>query len=623
MKLYEGPSKAFIWEGLHGTIASKLALSYYKAFQEQPSKGEYQSWENSLRELAKVFDKLGLYDHGILLEYQMPLASKRLDCLIAGKNSRHEDNAVIIELKQWSDCSEIDGDGEVFTRFADGYKEVLHPSVQVGQYVSYLNDVNTAFTQEDPVTLSACAYLHNYHIKPHDALTDSKFDHILEKYPAYTIDREQDFEKFLTSRLSEGQGLPIADRIARSPAHVSKKLMDHVGNMIKGNKDYILLDEQKLVYDKIMSKVRHALQSGQKYCILVRGGPGTGKSVIALNLLADLSLKNIETHYATGSRAFTSTLRAKVGAAYARQFKYFNNYMWAQPNQVPVIICDEAHRIRKSSNNRFQPRTSREQIDELLSAGLVTVFFIDDRQVVRPGEIGSAAYIEQHAENMECRVARYILRTEFRCLGSDSFVKWIDNVLDIKKTANAIWDSHEESFDFRIMDTPQEVEDLLKEKVQEGYTARMVAGFCWDWTVPLDPDGNLHKDVVIGSYRRPWNANPRLSASVLKSKGIPSSDLWASDPHGFSQIGCIYSAQGFEFDYAGVIVGKDMVYDISSQQWIGHPENTKDRTVGRAGESFLQMIKNTYRVLFTRGMKGCYVYFLDEDTRKYVESRLK
>jgi hypothetical protein len=397
--------------------------------------------------------------------------------------------------------------------------------------------------------------------------------------------------------------------------------MDHVGKLIKGKSEYVLLDEQLVVYDAVLSCTKKGFHDKQKTVIIIKGGPGTGKSVIAINLMADLSLKGFNAHYVTGSRAFTTTLRKIIGTRGSAQFKYFNSYLQAEQNVVDVMIADEAHRIRKTSNSRFtrnENRSDLAQIEELLMASKVGVFFIDDNQIVRPDEIGSVKHIKMNAEEKGYKVFEYELEAQFRCNGSDAFVNWINNTLGIKKTANVIWDQHEE-FDFKIFSSPHELENAIREKVGEGFTGRMTAGFCWDWSMPNE-DGTLKDNVIIGDYKRPWNA--KHEARKL-APGIPKASLWAYDPNGIDQVGCVYTAQGFEFDYVGVIFGKDLIYDFDNQKWQGGKNESSDNVVKRSKEQFTDLVKNTYRVLLSRGMKGCYAYFMDKDTERFVCSRIE
>jgi len=621
MRLYAGTSQQFIQDTIQNQIAEKLKLAFFDYFRFNPSPAEINSWKNSLRAISQVFQYANLLDHGVILEYQLPLTSKRLDCIISGKNKEYEDNAVIVELKQWDKCEEANGENEVLTWVGGAKREVLHPSVQVGRYKMYLEDTHTAFNSENPIILNACTYLHNYNFYSEDILFSNKFKEMIENYPLFTADDVNKLKGYLINKLENGRGIEVLKKIEESKYRPSKKLMDHVGNMIKGKPEYILLDEQLVVYDKVLSCAKEGFHDKQKTVIIVKGGPGTGKSVIAINLMADLLLRGYNAHYATGSRAFTETLRKIIGQRGSAQFKYFNSYNDAKPNEIDFLICDEAHRIRKTSNDRFTPsykRTDFAQIQELLNSSKVLVFFIDDRQIVRPTEIGSVEYLKDYALKNNCKIYEYELEAQFRCNGSDAFVNWINNTLGIKKTANVIWDLNEE-FDFKIFESPEELENAIRIKNKDDFTARIVAGFCWSWSEP-NLDGTLKEDVVIGDYKRPWDA--RYDAKRL-AEGIPKASLWAYDPKGINQVGCVYTAQGFEFDYVGVIFGKDLFYNPKLGKWEGRVEYSKDSVVKRAKEQFLDFVKNTYRVLLSRGMKGCYVYFMDKETENFFRSRLE
>lgn len=624
MRLYAGTSNQFIHDTVQNQIAEKLRLGFFDYYRYYPSDGEVRSWRNSLKALSMTIQYSGLLDHGIILEYQLPMTSKRLDCLIAGRDYNNRDNAVIVELKQWDKCQESNADNEVMTLLNGAIRDVLHPSVQVGQYKMYLEDTQTVFYDgANPVKLNSCCYLHNYPYDPNDVIYADKFSEAIKLNPVFTADDVDKLKDYLVSNLKNGAGIDVLKRIENSKYRPSKKLMNHVGNVIKGRSEYILLDNQKIVYDRVFAEAREGFHNKQKSVLIIKGGPGTGKSVIAINLMADLLLQGYNAHYATGSRAFTETLRDVIGRRGSVQFKYFNSYMDAKPNEIDVLICDEAHRVRKTSNNRFTPaekKSNLPQVDELIRASKVAVFFIDDNQTVRPDEIGSARYITESALKNGCKVIEFDeLETQFRCNGSDGFVNWVNNTLGIKRTANAIWNQNEETFDFKIFDTPESLERAIKSKVNEGYSGRMTAGFCWDWSI-ANNDGTLPNDVIIGDYQRPWNAKPEAKRLAA---GIPKSNLWAYDPNGINQVGCIYTAQGFEFDYVGVIFGEDLVYDFDNQEWKGNKQKSSDSSVKKAKEKFVDLVKNTYRVLLSRGMKGCYVYFIDKDTERFFKSRIE
>jgi len=621
MQLYSGTTSSLIEDSTKNRIATKLSDSFFYHFRFNPSPSEVNSWRNSLRAVSQVFQTASLLNHGVILELQLPLTSKRLDCLVTGRNSDNDANAVIVELKQWDKCEDGAGKNEVTTWVGGSHRDVLHPSAQVGRYKMYLEDSHTAFSREGGVQLNACSYLHNYTHNLSDVIFSNKFQSLLESFPLFTGDDVDELIAFLSPKLEKGDDGEIVTLIEKSRYKASRKLLDHVNTVIKGKSEYVLIDEQLIVYDRVLATAEAGFKDKKKTVVIIKGGPGTGKSVIALNLLGGLSGKGMNTHYVTGSKAFTTTVREIVGNRAAQQIKYFNSYAQAAYNDIDVMICDEAHRIRETSNSRFTPRATRSngpQLVELLKASKTCVFFIDDDQVVRPGEIGSSNQIRDTANELGCKLYNYELEAQFRCAGSDAFINWVNNTLDIRRTANVLWNVDEE-FEFKIFDTPYSLEAAIKEKVQQKITARMSAGFCWKWSDPR-PDGTLIDDVVVGDFTRPWNA--KSSAGRL-AKGIPKESLWAYDPNGINQIGCIYTAQGFEFDYVGVIIGKDLVYNPEQAKWNADSTQSFDTVVRRSAEDFLKNVKNTYRVLLTRGMKGCYVHFMDKATENFFRSRLE
>lgn len=621
MELYSGPISQFVDDTLQNQIALKLSSAFFDYFGYNPSDSEIRSWRNSLRAMKDVFEMSGFKDHGVILEYQLPLSSKRLDCIICGRDKEGKDNAVIIELKQWEQCVAGYSD-KVITWVGGGNREILHPSVQVGQYKEYLEENHTAFYENNPVKLDACTYLHNYVLLAKDSILNAQFDDWLKRYQLFAGGDVNKLSQFLKLRLTLGKGLAVMERIQKSKYGPSKKLLQQISKVIKGNSRYILLDEQLVAFDKVMTLIKSGLYQKEKHVVIIKGGPGTGKSVIAINLMAELSKMGLNAQYATGSRAFTTTLRKTIGQGGFEQVKYFNSYLSADENLIDVLIADESHRIRANSNNRWTPRVKQStiaQIEELIRVAKVPVFFIDDRQNIKPDEIGSSSYIKENAERLGCKVHEYQLDIQFRCQGSDKFLQWINNTLGINKTAEAIWDSGNTDFDFKIVDLPKELYRRIKEKNDaEPNSARLAAGFCWKWS-QSNLDGTLVKDVVIDDFAMTWEGK---ETGRKLAPDIPKASDWPWDPRAVNQIGSIYTIQGFEFDYVGVIIGKDLMYNFETNRWEAHPENSADSVQKRGGEKYLDQVKNTYRVLLSRALKGCYVYFVDKDTEKYVKSRM-
>jgi uncharacterized protein len=620
-ELYWGTTSAFIEETTQNRVAATLREAFFEQLGFEVSPSELRSWRNSLKALANALTHGGFLDHGIFLEFQLPMSSRRIDALVTGQDHGGRPGAVLIELKQWDHAQLSEVPDCVGVMYGGRLRDQLHPSAQAGQYREYLADTHTAF-HDAAIRLGACAFLHDL---PHDdesELLDPRYAHLLGVFPLFAGDRLQDLVGYLDDRLGGGNGLGILHTVREGRYRPHRKLLDHTAKMIKREPSYVLLDEQQVVFKSILAAVDQAVALDQESVFIVRGGPGTGKSVLALNLVAELSAAGYATHHATGSSAFTQTVRKLVGTRAAKQFNYFNTYLNAGENELDVLICDEAHRIRQHSWNRWTKKKAdepdRPQIDELLSVARVAVFFIDDLQAVRNNEIGDSEWIEKLAAERGADVHDHRLEIQFRCGGSDGYIRWLENTLGIRRTANQLW-SGDPGFAFEVVDSPQELDAIIRSHAEEGHSARLVAGYCWPWSDP-DADGRLHSDVEVAGWSRPWNAKP--NAGRLAS-GIPKSHLWASEPGGLEQVGCIYTAQGFEFDYVGVVFGDDLVYR-PRRGWVGRREFSHDSGLKRGldDEQFTALVKNTYRVLLSRGIKGCYVTFTDERTRDFVESRI-
>ncbi|MYM84133.1 DUF2075 domain-containing protein [Duganella sp. FT50W] len=620
MRIYASHAKHFIEDCERNQITERMRLGFESAHGYTPGPSEIQSWRNSLRALAMVLGRAGLVDQGVLLEYKLPQTSKRIDCVLCGFAADGQPAALIIELKQWETCKEAEGPNEVISFVNGRERELLHPSEQARRYAQYLEDSHEAFYADpQPLLAVPCAYLHNYLTVRSDPLRSGKFTDLLAASPLFTSDDVDDFVDFIRRHVGHGDGLVVLSRVEQSRYRPSKRLMEHVAAVIENDRSYLLLDEQQVAFDSVFTALRNGVHNRTKQVVIVKGGPGTGKSVIAMNLVAALLRSSYSAHYVTGSKAFTETMRKIIGTRGADLFTYSNNYMQSPPDAVDVLITDEAHRIREVSSNRFTPASKKSgmsQLEELIRACRVSVFLIDDAQVVRPGEIGSAEYIRAQAQELGCTIQEYELSAQFRCNGSERFVRWVSASLGLGSAS--VDDSPGSEFDFRIFRSPAELDLAIREKAASGHSARMMAGYCWPWSDPND-DGTLPNDVVVAEFARPWNAKP--DAGRL-AKGIPKSNFWAYQSGGIDQVGCVYTAQGFEFDYAGVIFGNDLRYDSATGAWLADKTKNYDGTVKRSGAALVRLLQNTYRVLLSRGIKGCYVCFLDEETEAYFKSRL-
>ncbi|WP_460807025.1 DUF2075 domain-containing protein [Micromonospora zhanjiangensis] len=355
--------------------------------------------------------------------------------------------------------------------------------------------------------------------------------------------------------------------------------------------------------------------------VIISGGPGSGKSAIALTLLADLAHAGRIVAHASGSKAFTGSLRR-----YARTdpreplrrtkplFNFFRDFMTDERDSIDVLICDEAHRIRTRSN-RGSVVGEVPQVEELIAVAKVPVFLLDDHQVVRPNEVGRVEMIKEAAGRMHVDVEIVTLDAQFRCGGSPGYERWVEHLLGLADGKPYPWDG-DDRFRLGVVGSPERMEELLRQRQADGETARISAGFCWEWThQPVN--GRLANDVRIGSWAKPWNAYGNRPP-----RGIPSSSYWATDPAGFGQVGCIYTAQGFEYDWSGVIMGPDLV--VRNGRLVSQPGESKDpEIIGRPGrrkpENADLLIRNTYKVLLTRGLRGCLIHSVDEETQAFLK----
>ncbi|MFJ5219347.1 DNA/RNA helicase domain-containing protein [Streptomyces sp. NPDC088354] len=595
-----------------GSLIHHLIEQFVHMHGYRPGTSETRSWERSIPALVAALNDAGLGDVEVMLEYALPLNSKRADAVLAGVHPvTGEPSYVVVELKQWSQAAPHDDDPELCQ--IDAYaRPVLNPIEQVRRYCEYLVNFNGALA-DHPERVSGVAYLHNASEFGVNGLREIERD---DRGLMFTAEGRGAFLDHLRSRLSNRRpGARAADELLSGKTVPSRQLMAVAAQEVREREQFVLLDEQQVAYRMVLNAVRKAKQSDHKEVVVVTGGPGTGKSVIALSLLGELYRQGVPALHATGSQSFTKTMR-KVAGARKREvqdlFKYFNSFMTTEKNTLDVVICDEAHRIRETSANRYTSaahRTGKPQIDELLDVARVPVFLLDEHQVVRPGEMGTVAEIKAAAarKGLACLVVP--LESQFRCGGSDAYLRWVVRLLGLEPGGSVTWEP-DDRMQLRVADSPGEMEAFLEERRAQGYGARMSAGYCWPWSPEPKPGDPLPADVVIGDWARPWNLRGERAIS-----GAPPSALWATDPAGFGQIGCVYTAQGFEYDWSGVIIGPDLVW--RTDRWVTDRTKSKDPVFKKStpDADVDRLIRNTYKVLLTRGMVGTVVYATDPETR--------
>lgn len=617
MIVYRESKAGFVRDVFNNTIADEIDNAFLLHLGRHTSPNEKTSWKNSMMYMHNVINTPEIPDDSeIAIEYQIPLTSKRIDFIIAGKDDKKKENVVIIELKQWESAQLSPKSGLVTTRFQHGEMEVAHPSYQAWSYAETLYNFNETIRERD-ITISPCAFLHNY--DSDNVIDNPHYEEYISLAPLFLKRDASKLQDFIKKLIKYGTKDSIVWTIENGRLKPSKQLADALSSMLKGNKEFILLDDQKVVYETAIAMAKKA-QNGKKHVLIVEGGPGTGKSVVAINLLVNLTNIGIASQYVSKNSEPRKVYTAKLTGNFKKT--YINNlftgsgcFIDAPNDTYGALIVDEAHRLNEKSG--LYGNVGENQIREIIKAAKFSVFFVDDRQRIHVKDIGSKNYIKEIAENEGAVIHTTQLSSQFRCNGSDGYLSWLDNALQIRETANIRLAPEE--YDFRIFSTPNELFDKIVEKNKINNKSRVVAGYCWKWKSKKNLD---EFDIVFPqfNFKKQWNLN---------SSNTP----WLLGKESINQIGCIHTCQGLELDYVGVIVGNDLRYnkkvvsdvtkrDSNDQSIKGLKQRLKD-SPERAMQDADEIIKNTYRTLMTRGMKGCYVYFCDKALENHFRSLLE
>ncbi len=621
MLVYEGTKESFLQSVDADTIADEIEETIYKKMRRRTPLSEFHSWVNSLGYMYKVLNDRDIpMNSGIAIEYNIPQTSKRVDFLISGYDKNDTGNVIIIELKQWEALKAIEGeDGLVSTYTGGAVRQVVHPSYQAWSYASMIYDYNQT-VQEGNIRLSPCAYLHNYRRRENDPLDEEQYRVYYEDAPAFTKGQVLSLREFIKERVVKGDSEELLYSIDSGRIKPSKSLQECIAKMLKGNPEFVLLDEQKVVYENILEISRRCVKEQKKQVVIVKGGPGTGKTVVAVNLLSELTQEEQFCQYVSKNSAPRNVYQKKLKGELRKSsidnmFKGSGIFVDVEENAVDTILADEAHRLNAKSG--MYRNYGENQIKEIIHAAKCSVFFIDEEQRVTLDDIGSVDEIKKWAEEAGAELSIMELTSQFRCNGSDGYLAWLDNVLEIRETAN--WDMEGIDFDIRILDTPQEAYDLILKRNQESHNrARMLAGYCWNWPKEGVNDSNVH-DIKIGDFEKSWN--------------LKNSVTYAIDENSVNEIGCIHTAQGLEFDYVAVIIGDDLRYEngkivtdytkrASTDKSLNGIKKMAREDPEKAQRIADEIIKNTYRTLMTRGMKGCYVYCTDQKLAAHLKESL-
>ncbi len=621
MIIYSESKANFTKDILDGVLEEKIESLILTRFGRHTGASEVNSWKNSLTYMGNVINGSDVpSDATVSIEYNIPYTFKRVDMIVSGLNADDHHVAVIIELKQWSSAEAVEGkDAVVRTVLGNGLHETVHPSYQAWSYAEAISDFN-ADVRDNEVMLRPCAFLHNYVFSEPEPLLSSMYSDYLDIAPLFSRHDGMNLVRFLNDHIHKGDGGETIFMIENGRLKPSKSLQDCISSMMAGNREFILLDGQKVVYEEVISRAKDIYRNGRKRTIVVRGGPGTGKTVLAVNILAKVIEMGLAAQYVSKNQAPRSvySTRLKGGKGRSRVDKLFvgsGTFTESRSDTFDVLLADEAHRLNLKSG--LFSNLGENQIREIINASRLSVFFIDEDQRVTLKDIGTIDEIERCATELGSEVSHCLLESQFRCSGSDGYLDWLDDVLQIHEYLDLEGDGFD--FDFRVFDDPNQLRSAIEEKNAINNRSRLVAGYCWDWDSKHKSDSVFH-DITIPEYGfgMSWN--------------LGNTNTWAIDPESINEVGCIHTCQGLEFDYVGVIIGDDMRYENGDIITDASKRAKTDSSLKGLRKRYPdkieaervadRIIKNTYRVLMTRGMKGCYVYCTDHGLSEHLKERM-
>jgi len=461
MIVYQASKSQFLHHALRDDIEDIVSRQFRSVMGHRAGPSEIQAWKHSLLEMAKVLqDEEIPADAGVAIEYQLPQSSKRIDFVITGEDVAARTKVVIVELKQWSESRRSEKDAIVWARRGGraGETEGPHPSYQAWSYAAYLEDFNGA-VQEGAMELKPCAYLHNH---PRNGEIDHPHyrEHLL-RAPLFLARERAKLQAFIREHVRHGDRRGALYAIEYGRIRPSKMLIDSVKGLLQGKPEFVLIDDQKVAYETILHAEARA--ASRKQVVIVQGGPGTGKSVIAINLLATLLGRQRNARYVSKNAAPRAVYEARLAGTFTRTrisnlFSGSGAFVGDAPDTYDTLIVDEAHRLNEKSG--LYRNLGDNQIRELIRSARCTVFFVDDNQRVTVHDIGHTEELRARAAEVDAEVTELELSSQFRCNGADGYLAWLDDTLDIRPTANTALDTAE--FDFRVFDSPAELHDLIE-----------------------------------------------------------------------------------------------------------------------------------------------------------------
>ncbi|MGM0450151.1 MAG: DNA/RNA helicase domain-containing protein [Pseudomonadota bacterium] len=616
MLVYSSDKTTFLDDVRLNRISDRILGAMQRRGQGGVSESERRSWEQSLQYMKNILEGEGIPgDAGIAIEYRIPQTSKRIDMIVAGLDEGQREACVIVELKQWEKVTATGKDAIVETFLGGAQRETTHPSYQAWSYAALLEDFNET-VQKEGIRLQPCAYLHN--CRDGSGVTDARYREHLDRAPLYLRNDIERLQQFIQKHVRHGDTNRVLYRIERGRIRPSRELADALASLMKGNREFLMIDDQKLVYEMALD-VTEMAQKGDKQVLIVEGGPGTGKSVVAINLLVEMTKRYYTAHYVTPNRAPRQVYEGRLTGTltktrFSNLFKGSASYDNMETNAMDALVVDEAHRLLERS--QYQKKGAN-QIRDITESARASIFFVDEAQQVTWNDTGTRGEIEAWARQQNATVHRAVLQSQFRCNGSDGYLAWLERVLALRDTAQD--DLSGIRYHLEVVDSPTELRDRIVGLDRSGHKARLVAGYCWNW-ISKKNAGAYDITFPEHDFAMQWN--------LTEDEG-----RYLEKEHSIEQVGCIHTVQGLELDYVGVVIGPDLI--VRNGRVITQPQERArtDRSLHgykKARKQYPEeadaraeaIIKNTYRTLMSRGLKGCLIYCTDAETQEYFRQQI-
>lgn len=593
------------------SMSGKEIADHLRESQGNPSESEYRSWENSIPILVKVLHQAGLDALTLVLEYQTPIGS-RIDAVLLGEGkTTGKPLVLVIELKQWSAIEENVAGREssvsiCLSRAENRFEERLHPVQQTLTYAKHLR-MNHSNVADGKMDVRCRQFLHNF--KDKEQLFQGSYQAYEPlRHETYTKGEEELLAADLRNLFSSEPNPEVVEQFLTGTYVLGQIGFQDLGNVLARKENATMLDDQIEVNRKICSMIDqlHSPQFG-KHLMIISGPPGTGKTVVGLHAIYAYCQKFGPSWQNRGGCIFALPRSRTLSLVIAGASGVSPAYLDAVPFGRDLVVVDEAHRIQQLEST----------MTSLFQKANMVVVLQDDRQRIRITEEGTVDGFRRFAQAHGISCSVYSLVSQKRAGYLGSYVSDLDKLFYDRQKQPL---KRQSALELRCWDDLNDLDRYLHSLLSAGHHVKWYAPFCWKWTFDT-----RNKDIKIaqpsGDFEKPWNPQPK-EEQYRWYVGEKEEYL--------DQVGCIYTAQGLEFDDTGVIWWDDLCWDDDLHDWHIDLSSNCDATFMAAiqkssqpsKQEIVELVLNTYRVLLTRAKSSVHIWFRDPVTRDHVRKVL-